>query len=139
MLLLTVVAFAFVSSVAFAEEPAGIPDNIVTELSSLVGTWEVERKIGDVTQTGHFTCRWEKDEEGKKCCIIGRFRYDTNGEIRSGVTLIGWNAVKKCIEDRGLMETEETPGCCGLSNRQLSGGVTCPSWLTAKRSSRRLS
>ncbi len=102
VLLLTVVASAFVSSVAIAERPATIPDNIVKELSSLVGTWEVEGKIGDVTQTGHFTCRWAKGEDGKKCCVVGRFCYDTDGKIRSGVTLIGWNAVKECIEDRGF-------------------------------------
>ena len=32
---------------ALAQRANGIPDEIVKELGSLVGTWEVEGKIGD--------------------------------------------------------------------------------------------
>ena len=81
---------------------AGIPKDIIKELDNLVGTWEVEGKIGDLTQTGSFTCRWARSENKKKVCLIGRFSYKTGDKVRSGVTLLGWNAAKECIEDRGF-------------------------------------
>ena len=43
-----------------------------------------------------------RTEDKKKVCLIGHFSYTTDGEARSGVTLIGWNSTKKCIEDRGF-------------------------------------
>ena len=87
---------------ALAQEASGIPDEIVKELDSLVGTWEVEGKIGDKQQTGGFTLRWARTEEKEKICLSGIFVYVVNGKESRGVTLIGWNAGKKCIEDRGF-------------------------------------
>ena len=72
------------------------------ELDYIAGTWETEGKIGEKEQTGGFTCRWARTDDKKKACLIGRFSYKTGEEVRSGVTLIGWNAAKKCIEDRGF-------------------------------------
>jgi len=106
---LVVMAFAFLGNMALAQEPAGIPTEIIKQLDAFAGTWEVEGKIGDVEQTGGFTCRWARTEGKKKVCLIGRFSYKTGGTTRSGVTLIGWNAAKKCIEDRGF----DANGGCG--------------------------
>lgn len=102
ILTVSIVAFAVLCGVVHAQEPAGIPDSIIKELDSLVGTWETEGKVGDKVQTGGFTCRWVRTEDKKKVCLIGHFSYTTEGAARSGVTLIGWNAAKKCIEDRGF-------------------------------------
>jgi hypothetical protein len=88
--------------VVVAQEAAGIPDDIIQELRGLVGTWKSEGKVGDKEQTGEFTCRWARTEGGERVCLIGRFSYKTGDEVRSGVTLIGWNAARKCIEDRGF-------------------------------------
>ena len=49
---LAVMAVAFLGNVAFGQEAAGIPDEIIKELDGLVGTWTVEGKIGDKEQTG---------------------------------------------------------------------------------------
>jgi hypothetical protein len=88
-------------NVAAAQEVT-IPDEIIKELDGLVGTWKSEGKLGGEEQTGGFTCRWGRSEDKKKVCLIGHFSYTTGDEVRSGVTLIGWNAAKKCIEDRGF-------------------------------------
>jgi hypothetical protein len=96
------VAVAFLGNTAYCQDTAGIPDEIVKELDGLVGTWKTEGKIGDKEQTGEFTCRWERTEEKKKVCLRGRFSYKTGNDTRSGVTLLGWNAAKNCIEDRGF-------------------------------------
>ena len=85
-----------------AEEAGGIPDEIVKELDSLVGTWETEGKIGNKRQTGEFTLRWERTAEKKKICLSGKFLFVVDGNESRGVTLIGWNAGKQCIEDRGF-------------------------------------
>lgn len=104
MRILTVplVVFAVLCANLHAQEPAGIPENIIKELDSLVGTWDTEGKVGDKVQKGRFTCRWVRTEDKKKVCLIGHFSHTTEGATRSGVTLIGWNATEKCIEDRGF-------------------------------------
>lgn len=96
------ISAACLPQTALAAEASGIPDEIVKELGSLVGTWEVEGKVGDKQQTGGFTLRWARTDEKEKICLIGEFSYKTGEEVKSGVTLIGWNAGKKCIEDRGF-------------------------------------
>ena len=98
----SVMLIAVLCSIARAQEPAGIPDDIIKELDLLAGTWKSEGKVNGKEQIGGFTCRWARGEDRKKCCLIGRFSYTTGDETRSGVTLIGWNAAKKCIEDRGF-------------------------------------
>jgi hypothetical protein len=98
----SIMALALLCGTAWGQEKPGIPEDIIKELDGLVGTWEVEGKIGDVTETGQFTCRWANSDDGKKCCLTGRFSYKTGDKSRSGVTLIGWNAVCNCIEDRGF-------------------------------------
>jgi hypothetical protein len=98
----SILALAVSCAAACAQEAPGIPDNIIKALDGLVGRWEVEGKAGNVTETGQFTCLWAQTDEGKRCCLIGRFAYKRGGKTRSGVTMIGWNAVKNCIEDRGF-------------------------------------
>jgi hypothetical protein len=100
-LVTTVVFVAGLHHVAAAQD-ASIPDEIIQELDGLVGTWKSEGMLGGEEQTGGFTCRWARSEGKKKVCLIGRFSYKTGDAVRSGVTLIGWNAAKKCIEDRGF-------------------------------------
>jgi hypothetical protein len=87
---------------AVAQEASGIPDEIVEQLDGLVGTWKAEGKIGDKKQSGEFTLRWARTEDKKKICLSGRFLFVVDGEETRGVTLIGWNAGKQCIEDRGF-------------------------------------
>jgi hypothetical protein len=87
--------------VAAAQE-AAIPDEIIKQLDGLVGTWKVEGKVGDEQQKGGFTLRWARTDDNKKVCLIGRGSYEAGGVTRSSVSLIGWNAAKKCIEDRGF-------------------------------------
>ena len=95
--------------VAMAQEPkAGMPDNIVAELDNLVGSWDAKGKVGEKEQKGEFRCRWGRGPDKKKCCLIGFFSYATGDETRSGVTLIGWNAATKCIDDRAF----DTGGGC---------------------------
>ena len=105
-------AVALLGNVTFAQEASGIPDEIIKELDSLAGTWVVEGKVGEQIQTGGFTCRWMRNREDKrKVCLMGQFSYETGGSARSGVTLIGWNAAKNCIEDRGF---DANGGCAVL-------------------------
>ena len=96
------ISAACLPQTALAQEASGIPDEIVQQLDSLVGTWEVEGKIGDKKQSGEFTLRWARTEDKKKICLSGRFLFVVDGEETRGVTLIGWNAAKQCIEDRGF-------------------------------------
>ena len=98
-----ILATALLCGTSRAQDPTGIPDNINKELNAFVGTWEVEGKIGNTIQTGGFTFRWARGGDGKKCCLIGRGSYKI-GETKtqSTVSLLGWNAVEKCIEDRGF-------------------------------------
>ena len=96
------IAIVGLQKVAPADETAGIPDEMVEVFDGFVGNWKVEGKIGDKERTGNVTLRWERTENKKKVCLIGRFSYVTGDETRSGVTLIGWNADRKCIEDRGF-------------------------------------
>ncbi len=95
------VAVAFLGNVAFCQDKPGIPDEIIKELDSLVGTWKVEGKIGNKVQNGTYKCWWGRTEDKKKACLVGRFSY-TGASTRNGMNLIGWNATKKCIEDRGF-------------------------------------
>jgi hypothetical protein len=99
---LVVMTVAFLSNAVFGQEAAGIPDEIIKELDVLVGTWTVEGKIGDKEQTGGFTCRWMRTDDKKKCCLLGRGTYTTDGKTNIHVSLMGWNAANKCIEDRGF-------------------------------------
>ena len=92
----------FLGNLAFSQEAGGIPEDIMKELNYIAGTWESEGKVGGEEQTGGFTCRWARTDDKKKVCLIGHFSYKTGDEVKSGVTLIGWNAAKKCIEDRGF-------------------------------------
>jgi hypothetical protein len=98
----SIMALALFCATAWGQETSGIPEDIIKALDGLVGTWEIEGKIGDATETGQFTCRWAKSDDGRKCCLTGRFSYKKGDKTRSGVTLIGWNAVHNCIEDRGF-------------------------------------
>ena len=103
--LLAVLTASCIGTSAFAQKGTGIPGEIVQELNWIVGTWKAEGKVGDDTQTGEFACRWATTKSKLGVCLIGRFSYTTGDETRSGVTLIGWNAAKKCIEDRGFSDT----------------------------------
>lgn len=85
-----------------AEEVSGIPKEIVKELDSLVGTWNVEAKIGDTQQKGEMTFRWERTENKEKICLSGRSLFIIDGREIHGVGLVGWNAGRECIEDRGF-------------------------------------
>lgn len=100
--LLLVAVITCLDKVAPAQEANGIPQDIVATLDSIVGTWSVEGNVGDKKHSGEFTLRWQRTEDNKKVCLLGRFSFVTGGEPRSGVTLIGWNAANKCIEDRGF-------------------------------------
>lgn len=112
LIALAVVAVAFQGNVARTQEADGIPKEIIKELNSLVGTWDAKGTVGDKQQTGEFRCRWGRGQDKKKSCLIGFFSYTTGDETRSGVTLIGWNAATKCIEDRGF---DSNGGCDTLS------------------------
>lgn len=96
------VAVAFLGNVAFCQDAAGIPDEIIKELDGLVGTWNVNGKMGDHDVTGVITFRWPRTEDKRKCCLLGNFSFKTADGPKNGVTLVGWNAAKKCIEDRGF-------------------------------------
>lgn len=103
--LITVVAglsIALLGNMAFCEDAVGIPDEIIRELDSLVGKWEIVGKIGGKEQTGTYTCWWGQTEDKKKACLVGRFAYKSGTSTRNGMNLIGWNVTKKCIEDRGF-------------------------------------
>lgn len=89
-------------AVAFCQDAPGIPGEIVKELDSLAGTWNIEGKIGDKQQTGTYTCWWGRTAERKKVCLVGRFSYKTGNAPRIGMNLIGWNSSRQCIEDRGF-------------------------------------
>lgn len=114
-----IMGLALLGATTWGQETSGVPDTIINELETLVGTWEVEGKIGEITETGQFTCRWARSDDGKKYCLRGRFSYKKGDKTRSGVTLIGWNAANNRIEDRGfdvnggsgmLLWTVESPG-----------------------------
>lgn len=102
LLFCVVGAVALLGNMAFGQESAGTPTEIIKELDGLVGKWQVEGKIGDKSQAGTYSCRWARTEDKRKVCLVGQFSYNTDGMERSGVNLIGWNAAKKCIEDRGF-------------------------------------
>ena len=93
---------ALVGSEAFADDKPGIPDEIIKAMDYFVGTWEAKGNVGDKVRTGGITLRWSPTKDGTKVCLIGRFSYTTGDETLSGTNIIGWNAAKKCLEDRGF-------------------------------------
>ncbi len=95
-------AVVFLGSAALGQETAGIPKEIIKELEGFVGTWQIEGKIGDRVETGTYTCWWGRTADNKKVCLVGRFSNKSGESTRSGMNLIGWNSVRKCIEDRGF-------------------------------------
>lgn len=98
-----ILATAVLCGTSRAQDTAGIPDDIIKELDTIVGTWEVEGKIGNKTQSNGFTLRWVRGDKGKKYCLLGRTYEMIDGvKKQKGITLIGWNAVENCIEDRGF-------------------------------------
>ena len=97
-----VAAVAFLGNVILGQEPSGIPENIIKELDSFVGTWRVEGKIGDKEVTGTCTLRWVRTEDDGKICLSGRGTFQIDGKTQHVATLMGWNAANKCIEDRGF-------------------------------------
>lgn len=99
---LIAVTASCVGGMTLAEDAPGIPDKIIKEMNYFVGTWKAEGKVGNEMQTGGITLRWAPAKGGKKVCLIGRFSYTTGDETRSGTNIIGWNAARKCIEDRGF-------------------------------------
>ena len=119
-------AAALLGNGVFGQEAAGIPDEIIKELDAFAGTWKVEGKLGGKEHTGRFTCRWARTEDKKKVCLMGQFAYNTADVSWSGVTLIGWNAAKKCIEDRGFDANGGNATLCWTvaSPTQWKGEVT---------------
>lgn len=99
---LIVVAVAFLSNVASGQEAAGIPEEIIKELDFCVGTWRFEGKTGDKELTGRWTGRWAYTKDKKKICLIAESTFVIDGVTVNWVGLMGWNAAKKCIEDRGF-------------------------------------
>ena len=108
---LALTAAILVGNVTVAQEPAGVPENIVKELDYLVGTWNAEGKVGDDESTGRFSCRWARLKDRKKVCLIGNWSYTVGGKTEIGANIIGWDAVRKCIEDRGF---SDQGGCATL-------------------------
>ncbi len=99
---LVVATVAFLGSAAFGQEAAGIPEEIIKELDFCVGTWKFEGKTGDKEQTGRWTGRWAYTKDKKKICLIAESTFVIDGVTVNWVGLGGWNAAKKCIEDRGF-------------------------------------
>lgn len=121
-----VLAVALLGNVTFGQEAAGIPDEIIKEIDTLAGTWKVEGKLGGKEHTGGFTCRWARTEDKKQVCLMGNFSYKTGDVSWSGVTLIGWNAAKKCIEDRGFDDNGGNATLCWtvVSPTHYKGEIT---------------
>ena len=94
------ISAACLQQTALAQESSGIPDEIVKELDGIVGTWKVE--LADPQQKGEITFRWERTENKEKICLSGRSFFVIDGRRLHGVSLVGWNAGKQCIEDRGF-------------------------------------
>lgn len=105
-----VTALALAGSPVQAQNSTGIPDEAIKALDGLVGTWKAEGKVGEAEQTGEFACRWRRGPDGKKCCLVGSFSYKTGETTTAGITLIGWNAARECIEDRGF----DSDGRCDI-------------------------
>ena len=94
------ISAACLQQTALAQESSGIPDEIVKELDGIVGTWKVE--LADPQQKWEITFRWERTENKEKICLSGRSFSVIDGRRLHGVSLVGWNAGKQCIEDRGF-------------------------------------
>ena len=100
---LVVMAVAFLGNAVFGQEAAGIPDEIIKELDGLVGTWTVEgqdRRQG-ADRRVHLPVGYELRTR-RRCCLRGRVTYTTTEMTRAWRHLLGWNAAKNCIEDRGF-------------------------------------
>jgi hypothetical protein len=132
LVLASAMVLALVCSAARAQESAGIPEAIIQELDGLVGTWEVEGNIGDISVKGQRIIRWVRSEDGRKICLMTRVTDMRGDNSVSGVSLIGWNAVENRIEDRGfgangehatLSWTVESPGKWNGDWKFIEGGV----------------
>jgi hypothetical protein len=85
-----------------AEEPAGVPKEIVKELSYIVGTWEFEGKTGDDAMTGTVSYRWAKGKPKEEYGLVENWSYKEGETSVMGVGLMGWNAAQKCFVESGF-------------------------------------
>jgi len=89
-------------NVCVAQEPAGVPEEVVKELSYLVGTWQYEGEIGGKASKGTATYRWAPNKEKQKFCLVTHWMSTPEGKSQPGISLMGWNAADKCIVETGF-------------------------------------
>ena len=103
----------FGSQWALAQEPVGVPDNIIKELKYLVGTWKIKGNIGDHEFESTTSYRWARNRDKKRYCLIATTlsKSDAANGTTAGADIIGWDAAKKQIVHHGF---DSTGGCITL-------------------------
>ena len=91
-----------IGNVARAQEQVGVPEEIAKELSYLVGTWKFEGKIGDDVMAGTVSYSWARSKEKEKYSLVENWSYKEGDTSVTGISLMGWNAAKKCLVEVGF-------------------------------------
>ena len=88
------------AGISTAQEQKKVPDEILSELQYLVGSWEVSGRAGDAKINGTFSARWAK---GKHCLITEDTFVDADQtEAVLGAGVLGWDPVNKRITHGGF-------------------------------------
>ena len=86
----------FVATVVHGAEQSQVPKKMIGELQGLVGTWEVEGRIGDEKITATWSARWAP---GKHCLMRRSTRLKEDQKI-VGIGVIGWDAATETITEQ---------------------------------------
>lgn len=97
-----VVCPAFFTGLARAEQPSGIPAEVLDEFKYFLGSWKAKGIVDGKPSSGWYKCRMAVSEDGAPCGLRGRFYYKDGDEVHSGENLIGWDSEKQCILDVGF-------------------------------------
>lgn len=83
-----------------------IPDKVVKQLGSLVGTWKIEVRLGDKVAHENLTCTWS----GGKDAVIWEWKGTdiTNGVSSTSTGIIGWDGREEVLVEMGVGSTGET-------------------------------
>jgi hypothetical protein len=99
---LSVTTAILIGNVTIAQEETGVPEEIVKELSYLVGSWKVEGKRGDDEFGGTATYKWAPNKEKHKYCLVTNWLVGPDGNIPPGISIMGWNSANRCIVESGF-------------------------------------
>jgi hypothetical protein len=91
-----------VAAVVHGQQTPPIPDHVLKQLESMVGTWQIEGTLEGVPAEGTWRARWSP---GKHCLM--RESHLAAGLLGTGIGVIGWDPVTERITEQVFFNTGE--------------------------------